>query len=200
MAINTDLPKLAEARLNAPDLDDEGELDVETYPLPEYEGEDPYLAEVWEAAKELLASASLPAKPEAPQEIPEGDDGEEEGAGDEVDPAKKGLGNSLQEVGRWLAERWAALESRYGRKTALAMAVVMLGTLPLPGNIPAIIGIAEGIRGLQGYFQREYDGEVEKLSITKGETVMDLDPKLTLRFPVNRLQRREPHQEDQSLK
>ena len=43
--------RLSEAELNAPDLDDDGELDVETYLLPSVDGiEDPYLADVWEAA------------------------------------------------------------------------------------------------------------------------------------------------------
>lgn len=51
MAINTELKKLTEAELNDPDLDDDGEINVESYPLPSGdEIEDPYLAEVWKAA------------------------------------------------------------------------------------------------------------------------------------------------------
>ena len=55
MAINTKLRKLSEAELNNPDLGDDGELDVESYPiLSSDEIEDPYLAEVLDAARELL--------------------------------------------------------------------------------------------------------------------------------------------------
>lgn len=55
---------------------------------------------------------------------------------------------SLHDAGKWLADKWSALENRYGRRAALTMAVAMLATLPLPGNIAAIVGIAEGIRGM----------------------------------------------------
>ena len=78
-------------------------------------------------------------------------------------PSKKDFTSTLRSAGQWLAGKWAALEERYGRKTALAMAVGMLATFPVPGNIPAIIGIAEGIRGIHGYFQSAYGGDVEKL-------------------------------------
>ena len=54
MAVNPDLRKLTE-ELYAPDLDDDGETDVERYLLPAGdEIEDPYLAEVWDAAVQLL--------------------------------------------------------------------------------------------------------------------------------------------------
>ena len=55
MAIKATKRQLSEAELNAPDLDDDGELDPEHYPLPAGDTvEDPYLAEVWAAAvKEL---------------------------------------------------------------------------------------------------------------------------------------------------
>lgn len=97
----------------------------------------------------------------------------EEGQEEEepINPEEKDLSSTVQSAGRWLAEKWSSLEERYGRKTALAMAVSMLATLPVPGSIPAVIAVAEGIRGVQGYFQREYQeppvqecgGEVAKL-------------------------------------
>lgn len=96
----------------------------------------------------------------------------------------KGIFSTVQDAGQYLARAWEKLESRYGRRGALAMAVAMIGTLPIPGNIAAVIAVAEGIRGLHGYLQREYDGDVEKL---KGDTVMDVAPEYQLRFPVNRL-------------
>lgn len=77
--------------------------------------------------------------------------------------AEKGVGDSVQSVGRWLASRWKQLEDRYGRKQALAMAVAALTTLPLPGNVAAIVAVAEGIRGISGYFGKEFMGDVEKL-------------------------------------
>jgi hypothetical protein len=47
--------KLTEAELNAPDLDDEGELDVEHYPLPSAKGiKSKQLAAAWEEALSLL--------------------------------------------------------------------------------------------------------------------------------------------------
>lgn len=98
---------------------------------------------------------------------------------------EKGLvGDSVQFAGRWLAAKWENLESRYGRRGALAVAVAMIGTAPLPGNIAAVIAAAEAIRGLHGFFTREFDGDVEKL---KGDTVMDVAPQYQLRFPVDRL-------------
>lgn len=71
--------------------------------------------------------------------------------------------DTVQAAGKWLAGKWAALESRYGRNGALAMAVGMIATSPLPGNIAAVIAVAEGIRGVAGYLQREFDGDVTKL-------------------------------------
>jgi len=57
MAINSRLPQLDEARLNAPDLDEEGQVDVESYPLPSGdEIEDPYLAEILDEARQVLSS------------------------------------------------------------------------------------------------------------------------------------------------
>jgi hypothetical protein len=53
----TKQPKLTEAQLNAPDLDDQGRLDVEHYPIPdaaEAGMEDPYLASVWDGALKRL--------------------------------------------------------------------------------------------------------------------------------------------------
>lgn len=55
MAINPKLPQLTEPGLNAPDLDDDGTLDVEHYQLPSAdEIEDPYLAGVWSEAAKLV--------------------------------------------------------------------------------------------------------------------------------------------------
>ena len=63
MAINTKLRRLSEEELNNPDLNDNGELDVESYSLPSGdEVEDPYLAEVLDAVHELLDRD--PADPE----------------------------------------------------------------------------------------------------------------------------------------
>lgn len=144
MAVRQTERKLTEAELYAPDLDEDGELDVEHYSIPTgNDAADPYFAEVWDAALKLLDEGAAPE--------------------DEPESVEKGVGDSLQSAGRWLADKWAALESRYGRKAALAMAVGMLATFPVPGSIPAIIGIAEGVRGVSGYFQRECGGDVEKL-------------------------------------
>lgn len=72
MAINTQLPKLTEAELNNPDLDDDGELDVERYPLPSGdEIKDRYLAKVWNEAIGLVENSegshsSLDRKKELP--------------------------------------------------------------------------------------------------------------------------------------
>jgi phage portal protein BeeE/2'-5' RNA ligase len=60
------------------------------------------------------------------------------------------LGDTVQSAGRWLANKWASLESRYGRAGALTMAVGMLATMPVPGNIALVIAAAEGIRGIHG--------------------------------------------------
>ncbi len=72
MAVNVDLPELGEARLNAPDLDENGELNVERYQLPSGdEIENPYLAEVWDAARAILEegyfSEEQPPVPAIPQ-------------------------------------------------------------------------------------------------------------------------------------
>ena len=65
MAVNTELRKLTEEELNNPDFDDEGNLDVESYLLPDAgDIEDPYLAEAWEAALEEL-EVEEPAAEEA---------------------------------------------------------------------------------------------------------------------------------------
>ena len=67
MAINHKLRKLSEAELNDPDLDDNGEVNVESYPLPsDDEIEDPYLAEVWQAAVESLNNPAEATKFLAP--------------------------------------------------------------------------------------------------------------------------------------
>lgn len=70
---------------------------------------------------------------------------------------QKGLTTSVQSAGKWLAKKWAALESRYGRRAALTMALASIATLPLPGNVTVIIAAAEAIRGLHNYFQNNMD-------------------------------------------
>ena len=69
---------------------------------------------------------------------------------------------AVQEAGKWLAAKWANLEARYGRKAALSMAVAMMATLPIPGNIAAVIAVAEGVRGLSGYFGKNYSPEEQE--------------------------------------
>jgi hypothetical protein len=64
--------RLSEAELNAPDLDDEGELDVETFPVPD--AKDPALREAWEEAMRILneddqsADVQLSDLPDGPAE------------------------------------------------------------------------------------------------------------------------------------
>lgn len=71
MAVRTTERKLTEAEINSPDLDEDGELDVERYALPAGdEIEDPYLAETWDAALKLLDEES------PPEEEEDEDDGE----------------------------------------------------------------------------------------------------------------------------
>lgn len=76
---------------------------------------------------------------------------------------RKGFFSTIQDAGRWLAEQWEAGEHRYGRAGALTMAASMLATMPVPGNVLAIIAAAEAIRGLTGFFKREMGGRVEDL-------------------------------------
>jgi hypothetical protein len=55
MATKTTGRRLTEAELNAPDLDDEGNFDVEYFPVPSSEGiEDPELKEAWKEAMRIL--------------------------------------------------------------------------------------------------------------------------------------------------
>jgi hypothetical protein len=54
VAIRPTKRKLTEAELNAPDLDDDGNLDVEHYPLPDSSGiKDPALAAAWDEMLEM---------------------------------------------------------------------------------------------------------------------------------------------------
>lgn len=68
---------------------------------------------------------------------------------------------SFYTASEWLAHKWASLESRYGRKGALTIAVTMLATMPIPGNIPAIITAAEAIRGIHGLISNSIDDDKE---------------------------------------
>lgn len=77
--------------------------------------------------------------------------------------AEEDKGLSVRDAGQWLADKWAGLESRYGRKAALGMAVAMVVTLPIPGNLAGVIAAAEAIRGVHGFFTKEFDGDVEKV-------------------------------------
>ena len=55
MAVKTTGRKLTEAEMNAPDLDDDGNLDVEHYELPDGDSiTDPYLRKVWNDAINLV--------------------------------------------------------------------------------------------------------------------------------------------------
>lgn len=55
MASKPSIRHLSEAERYAPDLDDDGNLDPETFPIPTAEGiDDPYLQQVWQAAVEGL--------------------------------------------------------------------------------------------------------------------------------------------------
>lgn len=57
MAVRETSRKLSEVEIYAPDLDEDGEFDVESYPLPAGDGiEDPYLAEVWDTAVALIGN------------------------------------------------------------------------------------------------------------------------------------------------
>lgn len=76
----------------------------------------------------------------------------------------KGL---LDGAARMVADRWNALEQRYGRKVALGMLAAMVATLPLPGNIAAIIAAAEAGRYFTG--QAPTAGELGK-SLSKSLT------------------------------
>lgn len=99
MATKTTERRLTEAELNAPDLDDEGNFDVEYFPVPGSEGiEDPELKEAWEEAMRILDE--------------EGDLAEEAGEGGEEDLsevfaedvssfAARSNGESWQTSGRW---------------------------------------------------------------------------------------------------
>ena len=69
----------------------------------------------------------------------------------------KGIGSTVQSAGSWLADRWAQLEGRYGRKGALTMAVGMLATMPIPGNVAAIIAAAEAIRGVSAAMSKAFE-------------------------------------------
>ena len=68
----------------------------------------------------------------------------------------------IQDAARWLADRWAQLEERYGRKVALTMAVAGLATFPIPGNVTAIIAAAEAIRAIQGWVSKNMTEDEQK--------------------------------------
>jgi len=71
MATKAGERKLSEAELNAPDLDDDGNLDVEHYPIPDGSGiKDEYLRSIWdEAVKGLNQDQEKPVREQAdPQE------------------------------------------------------------------------------------------------------------------------------------
>ena len=71
----------------------------------------------------------------------------------------------IQDAAQWLADRWAKLEERYGRKVALTMAVAGLATFPIPGNVTAIIAAAEAIRAIQGWVSKNLSlDEIKSLS------------------------------------
>lgn len=86
-------------------------------------------------------------------------------------PLNKGALDSVATAGKWLAEQWQRLEARYGRATALSMAVAAIATAPLPGSIPAIIAAAEAIRGLRGGAGSKSKG----LAVQKWQTIQYRD-------------------------
>jgi HK97 family phage prohead protease len=96
---------------------------------------------------------------------------------------------SVEEAGQWLANKWASLEERYGRKAALAMAVGMVATLPIPGNIAAIIAVAEGIRKISGMWSKAYEwGEVPEMqckSMRKGQLYGTNDGEMSATFVLS---------------
>jgi hypothetical protein len=56
MATKTIHRRLSDAELNAPDLDDEGNLDVEYFPIPSGSGiENPELKAAWDEAIRILS-------------------------------------------------------------------------------------------------------------------------------------------------
>ena len=68
----------------------------------------------------------------------------------------KGL---VGDAAQWLAKKWAELEGRYGRRTALTMAIGMISTMPIPGNITAIIAAAEAIRAIRGWSEKNLSSD-----------------------------------------
>lgn len=96
-----------------------------------------------------------------------------ESAGKTTWEEKGVIGDTVQSAGRWLANKWENLEARYGRKAALAMAVASIATFPIPGNITAVIGVAEAIRGISGWFQRDFPAGEEKDKILRGWDSME---------------------------
>ena len=78
---------------------------------------------------------------------------------------------AIQKAAQWLATRWAKLEERYGRRAALSMAAGMIATLPVPGNITAIVAAAEAIRGLHGYFTGSKDFPLLVRGFTKRKSM-----------------------------
>ena len=92
-------------------------------------------------------------------ECPRDDEGhcKPSGTASEIKPKKpkqNPVFATVESAGRWLAQKWVMLERRYGRRTALALAIAMIASAPLPGNVAAIITAAEAVRGLHGYFAR----------------------------------------------
>lgn len=68
---------------------------------------------------------------------------------------RKDILSSVEKAGSYVAYQWERLESRYGRRAALTMALAMIASSPLPGNIAAIVAAAEAIRGVQTYFRKD---------------------------------------------
>lgn len=71
---------------------------------------------------------------------------------------RQGILATVESAGQYLAQKWEQLEGRYGRRPALMMAIAMITSSPLPGNIAAIITAAEVSRGIRTYFRNDLEG------------------------------------------
>lgn len=71
------------------------------------------------------------------------------GPGGTMGPCPTGEKKSLsQKAVGLLKSKYAKFSDRYGQKGAIAIMAAMAVTMPLPGNVLAVMGIAEGIRGV----------------------------------------------------
>ena len=76
--------------------------------------------------------------------------------------------STVENAGKFLAEKWQQLEPHHGRRQALMLAVAMISSSPLPGNIAEIIAAAEDTRGVRTYFKKDLQECVSKGWVTIG--------------------------------